>query len=400
MKKIIIATALLLIAAIAFSVSAFGVNISFGQRDYNLGSFTTVAPTLDGTFGRYEYTTVYTLTSAGGFVDANGDALTGPMNSAGLTKSVKVGIAHDASFIYIAIESVVGADVEKIRYNIGCREYTALLNAEIDGLENDSDNEFSKFEKGIFVGEIRFAKKDHTDTVIASEIVDVLTNDPVAVIDASSTDAAVSADTAATSDTESVRYFNQYAVTEGEFELKILEETKDWRGNVINYSVWNAVKVSGFNRVLNGGNDFAYNTFTIGESASKVTVNNAPTTRPYIPSTVRPVTTAPVTTAPITTEPVTTEPVTTEPVTTAPAVTEPEETEPVATESTDTTDTPAVESTAPAQSESVSENKTESAPAVTEPAEKKGCGSTVTGMGIALVAIFGAGATLLSKKED
>ncbi len=409
MKKLIVVVALLLIACIAFSVSAFGVNVSFGQKDYNLGSFTSTPPTLDGSFGRYEYTTVYTLTSAGGYLDKNGDPLSRPMNAAGATRSLKVGIAHDVSFIYIAIEAVLGSGVENVKYDLAAREYNTVLYADIS--EDDSDNEFSKLDKGVFVGEFRIEKNDYTDTVIASEtvILEVTDEENVAIGEGgavllneqsseSSEEVSTTDTEEATTVTESVEtfvetiYYDQYFVTEGEFELKILEETKDYRGNVINYAVWNAVRVNSFNKMLNNGNDFAYNTFTIGTSSSKVTVeNNMPSyPNPNPAVTVRP----PILTYPeATTAPeVTTAPETT----TAPeATTVPETTAPETTTEPDTLVTDP-ETTAPVQSESQSQ----SAPAVTEPAKTGNCKNSVTGLGIALISLLGAGATVLSRKED
>lgn len=84
------------------------------------------------------------------------------------------------------------------------------------------------------------------------------------------------------------------------------------------------------------------------------------------------------TTEPVTTEPVVTEPATTEPATTEPATTEPVETTPVETHPVDT------------ESDTVAE---------TEPA-KGGCGSAISAMSVALVAVIGAGALVVSKKKE
>ena len=193
----------------------------------------------------------------------------------------------------------------------------------------------------------------------------------------------------------------KHSTVDDAYDLKITELTKDNKGNNLNKSIWNAVKLTSVQKFEAQQENPAFNAdymvhgFVLGTQSyvnPAISVSQEPIGIPTVPGTTEvpttetpttePVTTVPATTEPVTTVPATTEPVTTEPATTEPATTEPAKTEPATTE-------PAT--TEPATSEDVT----------TEPATTKGgCGGSIGLMGLALVATLGTCAVVATKKKE
>ena len=266
MKKIIVAIAMLLVAALAISVSA-ATPADFGAETYYLGNPVKTSPVLDGEFGANEYTVTYTL-NEGVYLDAAENVLGTPADASALTSAIKVGVAYDVENLYIAIESTLAANVASVEYTVKSSDFTSVTFNEANA---EAKKVAYKQANGKFVGEI--------------------------VIDLDNDDASAYGD---------------------DFQFVISESTKNAAGDTLNASVWNVVKLtSGQKFELGSNSPVVTHTFVLGSEATlgdKVTVEQPAVGVPG--QTQEVVTQAPTTEAP--TEAPTTEAPTEAPTTEAP----------------------------------------------------------------------------------
>ena len=320
MKKIIVAISMLLVATLALSVAAFGAPADYGVKTYYLGSPVAYAPSCDGIFGASEYITSYVLNDAAVYVDSSVGTLTSnktldnPASPAAVTTSMKVGISYDVDYIYVAVQTNLSSNVSDVTYTVELDGVAYTLAPDFDDSKVNYKSE-STLSGTLFTGEL-------------------------AIVNNSINPASLTVD-----DT---------------YELKITELTKDNKGNNLNKSIWNAVKLTNtqkYELIADGFNltgDYMVHSFVLGTQSyvkPAITVTQEPVGIPTVPGTTEVPTTEVPTTEPATTEPATTEVPTTEPVT-------------------------------------------------TEPVKKDGCKNSIGLMGIALVATLGTCAVVVTKKKE
>lgn len=365
MKKIIVAISVLLIAALALSVAALGAPsnyAAYGVNTYYLGDpVKSSTNKIDGSFGTSEYVVSYKLPSAV-YVDRNDKVLDAPADQSAVTSGIKVGLSYDVDFIYVAIQASLASVVSDVDYilKINDKEYTVSTTKTV------VDEEGFK------------CKTLMNGTVFTGEF--AIPNDSIG---------------------------ENYVVNDT-YTLKITEVTKNNKGDVLNKSIWNVIKLTNKQKL-----DFILEETTPDYLVQSFVLGVRPSDMPVVSVTTEPVSVI-VTTTPVTTEAPTTEAVTTETPTTEAVTTEAPTTEVVTTEAptTDlvTTEAPTTEvvtTETPATEEVTTEEVTTDAVTTEAPTTEitvigteKGCKNSIGMMGIALVAALGTCAVVATKKKE
>ncbi len=370
MKKLLVAISLLLVVATVMAVPAFGAKAvdvddlvwNVGQTIHKVEKETAKAPKIDGVIGKDEYTYTYKYTEPT-FSSDRASYESSALRSAGIlpsneyaewnSDSMELFVSYDAEYIYIAIrDDMFYMDKDRKNNDTQARLYLGFdinnpdkaIRLQVNGGAVDSKTNVN----GVDVKYCAESKATQSGSDAAgyvnvhelklrkSDIVKVFNND---------------------CGTDFVECPNTFYIS------MIMRQynnrtTGDRLTAMETFSVWFAKKLT---------------------NVDKLTLNNKWTNIPAIVVLGAADDEAVETT---TEEETTTEPAaTTEPETTIGTVT----TEPETT--TEPTTTPVVETT-PAESE-------------TEPAPvKKGCKGSITAMGVALVAVMGMGAVVVSKKKE
>ena len=339
MKKIIVAISMLLIATLALSVVAFGSSSNYsdyGVNTYYLGNPVVYAPNVDGVFGSSEYAVSYNLSSAAVYVDKSieENVLKYPADQSAVTSGIRVGLTYDVDFIYVALQANLANVVSDVTYTvvIDNTPYTLSLSFDDSTVSYKSKSTLSGT---LFTGELAIANNSISPALIVDDT----------------------------------------------YTLKIIELTKNSKGEELNKSIWNAVKLTSNQKLELNQNptpDYLVHSFVLGNpSSAKPSVSVSQ-------EAVGVATTAPVTTEVVTTEAPTTEVVTTEAPTTEVVTTEAPTTEVVTTEAPTTepvtTEAPTTE--------------------ITVIGTEKGCKNSIGMMGIALVAALGTCAVVATKKKE
>lgn len=363
MKKILVAISLLLVAVMALSVTSFAAE---GQKTYYVGKATTTAPVQDGKIDAGEYTLTYTLDDPAIFVDTANGLLSGPASDK-YSDSAVMAYAYDNDYIYIAVSSDlyyksatdfggvsnyqfrIGFGTDATKYvQLGLAASVSANNAAVMGSSTQAN----------YNGTSTNLTKEETKSVFAAAQYTVAGN----AADGYTQTIELKIDKA-----EMVKAYNTNVGANEVFLPETMffafrEQTYNYdKSETMNYSVWNAAKVTNEQKFEDGLTvDYLPYAIVMGEEKGEgdlVEITKKPEAGVTTPVDTTPVDTTPVDTTPVDTTPVDTTPADTTPVDTTPA---------------DTT---------PAGGDD-------------------GCGSSVTVMGVALVATLGTCAVFATKKKE